>query len=97
MSLLSMILFFLNGLIIPYQDMSGEAETSSEPTLAPALPLAASFAEVSPASVLQLTRITEDYLCPPQVRYMGTRLAVDRDKPWSSEAGTNSCSEDNTL
>ena len=59
-------------IIIACQDMSGEAETSSEPTLAPAPPLAASFADVSPASVLKLTRITEDYLCPPQVRFMWT-------------------------
>ena len=47
--------------------MTGEAETSSvtQGTHTQAPPLT----DVSPASVLKLTRITEDYLCPPQARY----------------------------
>merc|ERR1719410_1390619 len=57
------------------KDMSGEVEASSERTQgtgtagtytqAPPLP------DVSPASVLKLTRITEDYLCPPQANIYG--------------------------
>lgn len=48
--------------------MTGEADTSSvtQVTHTQAPPLTD---DVSPASVLNLARITEDYLCPPQARY----------------------------
>ena len=55
--------------------MTGEADTSSvtQVTHTRAPPLT----DVSPASVLSLTRITEDYLCPPQARYASERVDFD--------------------
>ena len=50
--------------------MSGEQEGSSELTQARTHTQAPPLADVSPASVLKLTRITEDYLCPPQARHI---------------------------
>ena len=52
--------------------MTGDTETTerTSATLAPPPPLAVNN-EVSPASVLALSRITEDYLCPPQANIYG--------------------------